>query len=213
METIILKVRQREEVGKNVKTLREEGFIPAVLYGHKVDNKNLAVAVNEFMSVYQDAGTSTIIDLIIEGGEAVKVIIADTQKDAVRHNVIHIDLQQVNMKETITAMIPLHFIGESAAVKQGGVLLKHLEEVGVKCLPANLPHSFTVDLGKLKSIDSRITIEDLGIPANVEVSHGLTDVVALVKGAKIEVEPEVAEADAVAKVEVQGEKKDEEAKK
>ncbi|MFH1565553.1 MAG: 50S ribosomal protein L25 [bacterium] len=212
---IILKAQKREELSKKNKILRTKGLIPAVLYGKKFDNVNLKVSAKEFLTAYKQAGTSTLVDLEIEEGKPIKVIITDTQRDPVKSNIIHIDFKQINMQEEITADVNLVFIGESPVVKEsGGVVLKNMESVSVKCLPGDLPHNLKVDLSKLAVIDSHFAINDLEVDGKVKILNDPEDVIVLVKAMKVEKEPVVAAgvADVKAEDAKEGEKKEGEAK-
>ncbi|MFH1188075.1 MAG: 50S ribosomal protein L25 [bacterium] len=205
---IILKAQKREELSKKNKILRTKGLIPAVLYGKKFDNVNLKISAKEFLDAYKQAGTSTLIDLEIGEEKPIKVIITDTQRDPVKSNIIHIDFKQINMQEEITADVNLVFIGESPVVKEsGGVVLKNMESVSVKCLPGDLPHSLQVDLSKLAVVDSHFAIKDLEVGGKVKILNNPEDVIVLVKAMKVEEEP-VAQA-TVADVKAEGAKEGE----
>jgi len=181
MEKIILKAHLREIKGKKVKTIRSQGFIPAVVYGHEVKPANLSVKYQDFEKVFKKAGYSTLVDLEIGDGEPRKVLIIDVQKEPVTQRILHIDFHQVKMTEKITAEVPLSFVGEAPAVEQmDGVLVKNMDSLEVSCLPADLPHEIEVDISSLVDFDSEIRVKDLKLPAGVEVGADLEEVVALV---------------------------------
>ncbi len=147
---IKLEANKREIIGKKVYTLRQEGKVPAVLYGRGIKNQNLEFNAVLFGKIYEEAGSNTIIDLVINGEDSVKVLISDTQQDPVTDNITHIDLQQVRMDEKITANVEIEFIGEAPAVKtDGGVFISNLNEIEIKCLPLDLIHEIKVDISKL----------------------------------------------------------------
>lgn len=213
--SIILKAQKREELNKKNSILRKNGLIPAVLYGKNFDNANLKVGAKEFLDAYKQAGTSTLVDLEIGEEKPIKVIITDIQRDPVKCNIIHVDFKQINMQEEMIADVSLDFIGESPVVKEfGGVVLKNMESVSVKCLPGDLPHSLQVDLSKLAVIDSHFAIKDLEVSDKVKILNNPEEVIALVKVMKVEEEPAVQATVADVKVEgeKEGEKKDGEAK-
>lgn len=212
--SIILKTQKREELSKKNSVLRKEGLIPAVLYGKKFENQNLKVSAKEFLNIYREAGTSTLIDLDLGDGKSIKAIITDIQRDPVKHNIIHADFKHINMNEEITADVALEFIGESPAIKLGGVLLKNIESVEVKCLPADLPHNLQVDLTKLAEIDSHFAVKDLEVSDKVQILNDPEDMVAVIKAMKVEEESVATEEVGDVKVEgeKEGEKKEGEAK-
>jgi large subunit ribosomal protein L25 len=179
----------------------EADSIPCVLYGNKIENVILWVKRKEFRSVYEQAGESTIIKLKLDGKDERNVIIKEVQKDILNSNPIHIDFYQVRMDEEIEAEIELEFIGESPAVKElGGVLVKNMDEVPVKCLPGDLPPSIEVDVSRLKTFEDYIYIKDLTISDKVEVLVDLETVVAMVSPPRSE--EELAELESEVKEDV-----------
>lgn len=170
METLSLAAKTREITGKRVKDVRAAGDVPAVLYGHGVNARTLAVPASEFRKVYAKAGSSSLVDVTIDGGTSVKAIIHEVQPNPLTMQPIHVDFHQVRMDEKMTARIPLVFMGESDAVKTlGGSLMKSLDSVEVECLPADLPHELTVDISTLKTFEDDITVASLPLPKGVEV--------------------------------------------
>ena len=189
-KAIELKAKIREVVGKKVKNLRKEDLIPAVMYGNKIASENLAVGYNEFKKVYDKAGESALIELDTEGKKH-SVLIHDIQLAPMSGKITHIDFFQVNMKEEVETEIKLEFVGESAAVKaHGGVLIKNMDEVSVKCLPADLPEKFVIDLSKLETFEDHITVADLKTSDKVEILLDNETVIALVAAPRTEAELE-----------------------
>jgi len=166
-------------------------FIPAVLYGKGVTNASLKIKLVDFEKVFKGAGESNLIDLDFGQG-AVKVLVKDTQHDALKHIFTHIDFYQVNMKEKITAEIPLHFSGESRAIKElGGALIKDLTALEVECLPSDLVDHIDVDISVLATFGDAIRVNDLKLPKGLALVHHTNEVIAAVMEPKVEVEPEV----------------------
>lgn len=201
--TISLNVKKRSETKKKTLQLRKSGVIPAVVYGHKVDNLNVSVLENEFKKVYKTAGESTLVDLLVESSaNPVKVIIQDVQLDPVMGDYLHVDFHQVNMKERLHTNISLKFVGEAPAVKSsGGVLITNKNSIEVKCLPADLIHEIEVDLSPLKNLEDSIRIKDLKVPKVIEVLDLPDEIVAIVTESKTEKEAEAANVPVDTKVE------------
>ena len=159
-----LDARKRE-----TKEAREEGWIPAVVYGHGTENRSVSLPSLHFGRVWKSAGENTLVTLSIDGAAPVSVLIADTQLDPLSGRVVHADLFQVRMDEEIETSVPVEFVGESMAVKAlGGMLIRSLEALEVKCLPSALPHAITVDLSVLRELDDRIRVADIVLPKGVE---------------------------------------------
>lgn len=198
MSKIVLKAEVRDVIGKKVKARRAEGLFPAVVYGHKIDARNLWISLLDFTKIYREAGESTIIELQVDGEKSVNVLVHDIQLDPLSGRFIHADLFQVRMDEEIEAHIPLEFVGEAPAVKAlGGMLLKSVDEIPVSCLPADLPHSITVDISVLATFDDHIKVGDLKVSSKVKVMIDEETVIAGVTPPRTEAEM----ADLEAKVE------------
>jgi large subunit ribosomal protein L25 len=60
----------------------------------------------------------------------------------------------------------LHFIGEAAGVKEGGVLDPVFTELQVQCAPENIPESIEIDVSNLQAGDS-LRVQDLVLPEGV----------------------------------------------
>lgn len=188
-------------------------FIPGVVYGKGVENKNLKIKKVEFEKAFAKAGESNLIDLDFGSG-AVKVLVKEVQREVLKNAFSHVDFYQVNMKEKITAEIPLHFIGESKAIKElGGVLIKDIDHLEVECLPGDLVDHIDVDISVLNTFEDGIRINDLALPKGIVATSHTNDMVAAVKEPKVEEEPAPVAAEAApAAAPAAGEKK-EEAKK
>lgn len=153
--------------------------IPAVLYGQGVTPQTISLPRTEFSRVHAAAGSSSLVDVTVEGAGAVKAIIKATQVDPRTMEVMHVDLHQVRMDQELTVEVSLKFVGESAAVKVlGGTLLKSIDSVTVTCLPQNLPHELEIDLSKLATFDDAITIGSLVLPTGVTIEGDQTLVIA-----------------------------------
>ncbi len=187
MEKINLKVTLRGE--ENLKQEREKGMIPAVLYGQKKENKSLWLEELAFGKVFEKAGENTVVVLDLEGGAKDNVLICDYQIDPLSGKFRHVDFLRINMKEDVETNVPLVFVGEAPAVKEkGGILIKVLDEVEVKCLPGNIPQEFEVDLTKLVNFEDVIAISDLAIPEGVEILDDPETVIASVSEPRSEEE-------------------------
>lgn len=202
---IKLSVQKRDKQAEKIAVIKKGGFIPACLYGPGSKNDILKVKKSDFTAVFALAGESHLVDLSIGATAPVKVIIKDIQRDVISGNIIHIDFYQVDMAKKITTEIPLHFIGESKAVKEfGGILVKEMESVKVKCLAKDLVDSIEIDLSVLAKLNDAIRMHDLKLPAGMEFVSHTDEIVAMVSELKVEVEKPVEVA--VAAPVVEGEK-------
>lgn len=173
-------------------------FMPAVLYGKGLDNKNLKLRKVDFEKSFRTAGESNLIDLDFGSG-SVKVLVKDVQHDVMKNFLTHADFYQVNMKEKITTEIPLHFIGEAKAIKElGGTLIKDMDSLEVECLPSDLVDHIDVDISVLNTYDDAIRVSDLKLPKGIVLVRHTNEMIAAVKEPKVEEEPVVVAEAAVA---------------
>jgi len=172
---------QKRKVGVS-EDLRGGGKIPAAVYGPQMSPLAVSLDYREFEKMYKEAGEASLIDCNVTGeSNPVKVLIQDVQFDPVKGKIMHVDFRQIRMDAEMHATVELEFVGQSSIVKeQGGTLIKALEEVNVKCLPADLVNKIEVDLSVLKSYEDTIHIKDLVLPKGIQVTDDLGIVLAKV---------------------------------
>ncbi len=203
MEEITLSAQLRTVTGKQVRQLRREGLIPAVVYGHHTAPIPVQIEERALRHVLQRVGGNQLIRLQIGEGEAPHmVLLREVQREPIKRRLLHVDLYEVVMTERIRAEIPVVFVGTSPAVKRGDGLLYHgIEAVEVECLPADLLSHIEVDVSNLTEIDQEITVGDLQLGDKYEVLSSPDEVLARVIPVQEEVVEEAAPA-AEAEVEV-----------
>jgi large subunit ribosomal protein L25 len=190
-----LKAQPRSQSDGKAKKVRNNGSIPAVVYGSGLANKNIKVKKHDFIKAFKIAGEFNLIDLSIDGDREAKVIIKDVQRDGLTDNIIHVDFYQVDMAKKILTEIPLSFVGEAKAVKDlGGTLVKNMDMVKVSCLPGDLASQIEVDISKLDKFDQFIRLNDLVLPKGVELASTTNEAVIGVVETKVEKEAPKVEA-------------------
>ncbi|MEW5907724.1 MAG: 50S ribosomal protein L25 [Patescibacteria group bacterium] len=181
--TLQIYAEKRNVFGKKLKSARKEGKIPAVLYGKSFETKSLFVPAMDFRRIWKEAGESAVIELnLAEEKKKIDVLIKDVALEPINNEPIHIDFYRVEMDRPITANVPIIFQGVSPAVKEkGGILVKVLHELKVEALPKNLPKEIIVDISHLKEIEDQISVGDLNLPPDVEISAKPEEIVILVE--------------------------------
>jgi large subunit ribosomal protein L25 len=177
-----LKADKRELIGKKVKQLRQQGLIPAVIYGRKLKPIALAVDFKEFRKkiLKSEHGLNQIFSLKLGQDKSIHAITQSLQKDALTDNILHIDFKQVVMDEKMKTKVPVELTGIAIGVKEEeGVLVHGLRELEVRCLPGDIPDKFVVDVTKLK-INESIHVSDLKVSDKVEVLAEPSEMVATV---------------------------------
>ena len=202
MITLELKSKKRDLLGKKVKALRNEGRIPAVIYGGKNQALPISVDLNEFNKIFKTAGETTLVQLFIDKEKFRNVLIYDVFRDPVKGKVWHVDFYEVKMDEKIVKKVPIVFRGSAPAVIDlGGVLVKSMQELEVRALPADLPHDISVDISVLRTFDDNILVRDIKLPNNVETLENLQTSVAVVAAPRSDAEIEALSSEVEAKVE------------
>lgn len=196
METVALAAQSRQLTGKKVKTLRQKGEIPGVVYGHGVKPEAITVEKVALKKAYAKAGSGTLVDLTIDQKNPLKVLFHEPQIHYLTGEPIHFDLYAVRMDEEIETTIPIHFVGIAPAVEElEGNFIANKDELTIRCLPANLIPNVEVDISVLKTFDETIRVSDLQVPETVQITDEPEDVVALVTAPRSEeeLEAELAE--------------------
>ena len=205
---------KREITGHKVKSLREKGLIPAILYSKKTSTGegsplNLQLDRKELEKLYKAVGETALINVVVKDGKTAKVLINEISRDPVTLDITHVAFFEVDLTEKITANIPVEVIGEEncAPIKsKEGILITLLDEIEVECLPSDLPSNFVVDISNMKEVGEVMLVKD-GIkvdPEKVEIKVNLDEVLLKIDYAEqLEV---VEEERTVADIEVTTEK-------
>ena len=176
MEKGALTAQWREGKGKeDARRLRNQGLIPAVVYGQRAETIPVTLNPQELAKVlHGGAGERTLINLTIEGlkdGPITKtVILKEKQIDPMKRTWLHVDLYSIAMDEAINVYIPVRLVGKAAGLAQGGIVEQILREIEVKCLPTDIPGGIDVDISALEIGHSihvaEITVEKAKILAD-----------------------------------------------
>ncbi len=163
MEANTLAVKSRKELKKTVtRRLRNEGQIPAVVYGHN-EPISISVSEREFEKKFHSISENTIITLIEDGKEIADVLVKDYQEDITREKITHLDFFEVERGKKLKTKIPVVIEGSCVGVKVGGLLEQLTHELEVECLPKDIPHSIVVDVTSL-NLGETIHLRDI-VPA------------------------------------------------
>lgn len=168
-----LNAREREALGKGAsRRLRRQEQVPAIVYGSDKPAQSLTLAHGEVLKALQyEAFYSHILTLHIDG-KAQKVVLKDLQRHPFKPKIMHMDFLRVDAKHKLTMNIPLHFTGEeeSPGMKEEGLLTKHMIDLEIRCLPADLPEYINVDISTL-AIGEAVHLSQVQLPKGVELAH------------------------------------------
>jgi len=163
--------------------LRQNSKVPAVVYWHKQESLPLTLDASDLLRTYRVAWESQIVTLEVDS-KKIEVLIHEVQRHPVSGAFTHVDFFALTRGEKLTAKIPVSFIWNSQAVKEGGILEELTKEIEVKCLPKDLIPSFEVDLSKLEKFGDLIKVSDLDIDSKYEIENNPNDVVVQVSKPK-----------------------------
>lgn len=182
MGRIELKTQTRTTRGKKVKQLRANKLIPAVVYSADLPTRAIQVQERLLYQTLQSAGSTTLIDLFVDGEpEPYMVLAREVQRDVLTGNLLHVDFYQVRLTEKVKTTPRLEFVGESPLDGSShAVIIYNMNEIEVECLPTDLIRSIPVDLTTLQNVDDSIFVSDLPVPSGVTVLADPDDVVVSV---------------------------------
>ena len=205
MATVSLSAKARETLGKgNARKLRQGGEVPAVIYGHSREAQSLSLNTRDVEKLLtQIAGTSTVVELTIDGKTA-RTLIREVQRHPFKRQVLHVDFQELVAGEKVTLSVPLRFHGTPIGVREnGGILEEVLHQVHLRVDPMSIPDHIDVDVTPL-TIGHSFHIADLKLPEGAEVMDEEDATVCIVSAPRAVVEetPVAAEGAAVAEPEL-----------
>ena len=198
MATASLNATPRLETGKGVaRSLRRDGQVPGVIYGHKRDAQPLAVNARDLERLLEKVTVSTVIELNL-GGITTRTLIREIQRHPYKKQFIHIDFQELVAGEKVTLRVPLRFHGTPLGVREsGGILEETMHQISLRVDPASIPDHIDVDVTPL-TIGHSIHIRDLQLPAGAEVMDDEDAPVAICSAPRAVVEETPVATDAVA---------------
>ena len=194
-ETKSLTALKREGTGKGVaRKLRQDGRVPADLYGKEMEPVHLTVDAKEVEHLFHEISwENTVIDLRIEGEKKPhQILVREIQSPADKPQVpLHIDFLRIQAGVAVDVEIPVNLVGVPVGVRvHGGVLEQIIHELPVRCIPSLIPESVEVDVSPLE-LDESLHVSDLTLGEGVEITIDLQRTVCLVATPRVEKEPEV----------------------
>lgn len=190
---LTLEAKQRE-AGQTADTLREGGFVPAIVYGAKEESRSLAIDSKKLEHAWKVAGHTSLVRL--SGiGEEKDTLIKDVQVHPVTGRILHADFYALEKGKKVQIAVPLEFTGEAPAEKAGHVLVKAVHQIEIEVAPSELPHNLSVDLTKLVEVGDHITASQIELPKSATLITGGDETIVSVTAFVEEKEPEAMPAE------------------
>jgi large subunit ribosomal protein L25 len=185
-----LECKTRPE-GSKPKALRREGLIPAALYGHKgAESVSLTVPAKDAVMLLRDAAVNnTLVDLnIADLNWSGKALIREVQAHPWKRTLYHLSFFSVPEGQTVNLVVPIEITGESAGIKQGGILEQNLTELNINCTAKNIPQSIEINIANF-DIGTNLNVGDVILPEGVTaLDDGEQTVFSIVAPAKMATE-------------------------
>ncbi len=164
-----LQIQKRSgEKKSEVTKLRRAGSIPAVIYHKGQEAESVSVLASEYNSAIRQVIpgrlSTTIFTLADAGGKLRKAILKEIQYHPTTYDIVHIDFEELHDHVPVNVKVPIECTGvaDCVGIKLGGNLRQVIRKVRVRCLPKDIPHSFTIDIRSMNITDVR-RLQDLGI--------------------------------------------------
>jgi large subunit ribosomal protein L25 len=169
MAEVKLTAEPRDVVGKGAaRKTRAAGKVPAVLYGPQIEAQRLSVDARDLWhALHTDAGTNVLINLTLNG-ETYLTMPREVQRDIVRGTLLHVDFLRIRKDVALQVDVPIHLVGDSVGVKEGGVVEHHLWELRIECLPTQVPESIDANIERL-GINDSLHVSDLQVPQHITI--------------------------------------------
>lgn len=189
MATNTLKASHREDLrGSTLRKIRNQGDIPAVVYGSGLSGKTVKVESTEFIKTLRNVGVNGIISLEMPEG-SIEVMTHDMQIDPIKGNVLHVDFFKVDLTSEMDVEVPIQLIGEAIGVKDGGIVQQPLYEVSIRSLPADIPEAIEVNITDLMIGDS-LQVRDISISGKYEINNEPEEVIVSILAPTLNNEPD-----------------------
>ena len=147
MKTIEIIGYRRANLGKSeAAKLRDDGYVPCVLYGG-----DSQVHFYSPMILFRDivyTNEAHFVHLNIEGEES-QAILQEVQFHPVSEIILHADFLRITEDRKIKMNIPARLVGLAPGVTKGGTLVQKRSSLKVFALPKDMPDHIDVDVSTL----------------------------------------------------------------
>lgn len=195
-DEISLTLEPRTVLGKQVRQLRRDGMVPAVIHDHGKDSVHVMAPQVAITKAYGNAGKHHPVSLSV-GSKKYMALIKQVDLEPRKQTLRHVVFNAIKADEKQQTEVPIHFVedAEIPAEKAGLMVIRSLDTVEIEALPKDLVDSLTVDPSGLTEIGDKITVADLKLPANITVLTEAEHPIAVVEETKAQMSEE-AEAEA-----------------
>ncbi|MGE3172416.1 MAG: 50S ribosomal protein L25 [Planctomycetota bacterium] len=167
MQVAKMKAEARSAVGRNqLRSLRAQGWLPAVVYGDAKDPQSISISEWEFEQHLKHH--HRVYQLVIDGAVQ-DAFLQDIQFDALNDRPRHCDFKRIDLTKPMEFEVEVTLLGYPQGLGKGGVLLKDHMHLRVRCLPTAIPELLEVNIDHL-DIDQALHARDVQLPEGVELA-------------------------------------------
>ncbi len=185
-----LDAQARTVIGKQVKALRRQDLVPAIIYGAGGAPVHISCPRRALELTLQKAGGTHLINVSLDGN-TYTALTREVQRDKVKRTILHVDFLRVDLTKKLRTEIQVVFVGEPklAADLQ---LTENVQTIVVECLPTDIPDHIEVNLSNLNALGDQITVGDLPKIPNVDLLTDPGEVLVRVESLAAETEETAA---------------------
>ena len=212
MEKVSIHATRRSVTGKQVRSIRREGKLPAVLYGRHLEATPITLDLRDASKILATMTSSSLVNIDLEG-ETHSALVREKQRNFITGVLLHVDFQAVSLTEKLRTTVSIEITGLAPAIKDfNGVVVTNVSQVEVECLPQDLPERIVVDVSGMAKIGDAIYVRDLKVDEKVTVLENPDETVVIITAQAAEEVVEEVVAAAVEEPEVieKGKKEEEE---
>ncbi len=188
MEQVCCEKREKD-CHNSAKRVRREGKVPGVLYGKNIDTTLIAFDKKDLSQEIHKDGEHAVFDLELDH-KSHKVIIKELQRESLNHEIVHVDVEEINKNNKIQTEVPVILKGEGAVLSKGGVLQKEKDKVKIKCYPDEIPKFIQVDVSNM-DIGSVYRVSDVEVGEEISFTSDLDTILFSVNYISDKVEEEL----------------------
>lgn len=188
---INIAVSKRPAIGKKTcHDLRDQGQIPAILYGQKKDVVSLSISTKEFLQVLQKH--EHLVKFTVDGKEET-VVIKEVQYNTYGDKILHVDFCRIDISKKLKVAVPIQFVGTPKGLQKGGVWEKALRQLEISCLPINIPESIKINVDDL-DLGTVLRVKDIQLDPLFTMETGKEVVACTVQLPKVQAETPATDA-------------------
>ncbi|WHY86703.1 50S ribosomal protein L25/general stress protein Ctc [Neobacillus novalis] len=198
MNTLVAQERKNYKKSTS-KKLRNDGKIPAIVYGNNIDTESISIKNADLLKVMRDVGRNGILSLNLDG-KSKNVMLRDYQNDPVTREILHVDFLQVDKHTEINAKVSVILKGTSKGEKVGGIAKQYLHELDITAKANDIPNEIEIDITDFE-IGHAVKVADIKKDySNCSINHEDDETIAMIDYVK----PETEEAEDTSKLEASG---------